>query len=135
MKNMKWIPITLLIACILVACTAKRTDITREEIVAAYEAAGYSVSSRVYEEPLDYGQIAYVQASHPNGDYIYFSIFETPEQAQAYKDAYYHPAMMGLFSFIFGEPSWMRWEVCGCIVAEYDEPKYFGVFQELLNGK
>ena len=127
--------ILLSLLLLLGGCSAKRTDITREEIVAAYEAAGYSVSSRDYDEPLDYGQVAYVQADHPDGDYIYFSIFETPEQAKAYKEEFYHPAMMGLFSAIFGDPSWQRWQVHGCVVAEYDEPEFYEIFLNLLKEK
>ena len=117
-------------------CSSRHpTDISREEIIATYEAAGYSVSSRVYEEKLDRGEIAYVQADHPNGDYIYFVIFETEADAKAYKAELYHPGMMGLFSVIFGDPSWPRWEVYGCIVVQYDDPNHFYPFEGLLAAK
>ena len=123
-------------ALIFTGCASHyRTDITREEIVAAYEEAGYTVWSRVYDEKLDYGEVAYVQANHPDGDYIFFSIFETEEDAENYKKQFHHPIMMGLFSVIFGDPSWQRWEVYGCIVVQYDEPEFFKPFQELLTGK
>ena len=134
MKPLSIILIALVL--LLAGCAPQyRTDITREEIVAAYEAAGYSVTSRVYDEKLDHGEIAYIQADHPNGDYIYFSIFETEKEAQAYKAEYYHPVVMSLFSVIYGQPSWPRWEVYGCIVVEYDQPEFFGVFEELVNTK
>ena len=134
MKRLSIILIALML--LLAGCAPQyRTDITREEIVAAYEAAGYSVTSRVYDEKLDYGEIAYVQANHPNGDYIYFSIFETEKEAQAYNAEYYHPVVMSLFSVIYGQPSWLRWGVYGCIVVEYDQPEYFGVFEDLLKTK
>lgn len=123
----------LLIVLLLTGCTPRhRTDITREEIIAAYEAAGYEVWSRVYDEKLDYGQVAYVQANHPDGNYIYFSIFESEAEAKAYKNEYYHPVMMGLFSVIFGQPSWQRWKVYGCIVVQYDDENHFYPFQGLL---
>ena len=125
----------LLILLLLSGCSATRTDITREEVVAAYEAAGYSVWSDTYDEKLDHGEIAYVQANHPDGDYIYFCFFETEADAKAYKQEYYHPVMMGLFSVIFGDPSWQRWEVHGCIVAEYDEPEFYEIFDKLLKSK
>ena len=134
MKRLSIILIALVL--LLAGCAPQyRTDITREEIVAAYEDAGYSVSSRVYDEKLDHGEIAYIQADHPNGDYIYFSIFETEKEAQAYKAEYYHPVMTSLFSVIYGQPSWPRWGVYGCIVVEYDQPEYFGVFEDLLKAK
>ena len=132
MKIYKFPIFILILALLLVGCASQRTDITREEIVEAYEAAGYSVWSREYDEKLDYGEIAYVQANHPDGDYIYFSIFETEEAAKAYKEEFYHPMAMGLFSVIFGQPSWQRWEVHGCVVAQYDEPEFFEPFEELL---
>ena len=125
----------LLIVLLLHGCSSYRTDITREEIVAAYEAAGYSVWTDTYDEKLDHGEIAYVQANHPDGDYIYFSIFETNEEAEAYKSEFYHPVMMGLFAVIFGDPSWPHWEVYGCIVAQYDDPAFFEVFEELTKAK
>ncbi len=135
MKRFRIIMISLLVVILLGGCSGKGNDISREEIVAAYKDAGYSVWTDVYDEPLDYGEIAYVQANHPDGDYIYFSIFETPEQAKAYKKEYYHPGMMGLFSVIFGDPSWQRWEVYGCIVVQYDEPEFTEPFDRLLKSK
>ena len=128
--------LALLLAGILLlsGCSPQhRTDVTREEIVAAYEVAGYSVWTDTYEEKQEHGEIAYVQANHPDGDYIYFTVFETEEAAEAYKEEFYHPGMMGLFSVIFGDPSWPRWEVYGCVVAEYDHPDLFEPFEELLN--
>ena len=125
--------ILVLAALLLTGCSSNyRTDITREEIIAAYESAGYEVSSQIYNEKLDHGEIAYVQANHPDGDYIYFSIFETEEEATAYKKEFYHPVMMGLFSVIYGQPSWPRWKVYGCIVVQYDDESYFDPFEGLL---
>ncbi len=122
----------LSVIVLLSGCAQTRTDVTREEIVAAYEDAGYFVTSKIYDEKLDYGQIGYIQAEHPDGDYIYFSIFESEADAKAYKKEFYHPAVMGLFSAIFGDPSWQRWEVHGCFVAEYDEPDFIEPFEKLL---
>ena len=135
MKNLKLFILVFLVIYLLAGCAGKRTDISREEIVAAYEDAGYNVWTDVYDEPLDFGEIAYVQANHSDGDYIYFSIFETPEQAKAFKKEYYHPGMMGLFSVIFGDPSWQRWEVYGCIVVQYDETEFAAPFERLLKSK
>ena len=110
----------------------KRTDVTPEEIVAAYENTGYNVSIIYYDEKIEHGQIGYIQANHPDGDYIYFSIFETEEEAKAYKKEFYHPGILGLFSVIFGDPSFPRWEVYRNIVIQYDDPAFFEPFEELL---
>ena len=124
----------LALSLLLVGCTRRNCDVGREQIVEAYEAAGYNVSTGGYEQPLEYGQTAYIQANHPDGEYIYFTFFETEADAKAYKREYYHPVMMGLFSVIFGEPSWQRWEVYGCIVVEYDNSDYMQPFEKLLKG-
>ena len=128
------IALLLLISLLMFGCTAPdyRDDITLEEIVAAYEAAGYSVWWEVYEEKLDIGEIGSIQANHPNGEYIYFSFFKSEEEAKAYKEEYYHPSAMWLFSVIYGQPSWLCWEVYGCFVVQYDDPELFKPFQELL---
>jgi hypothetical protein len=124
----------LALSLLLVGCTRRNCDVGREQIVEAYEAAGYNVSTGVYEQPLEYGQTAYIQANHPDGEYIYFTFFETEADAKAYKREFYHPVMMVLFSVIFGEPSWQRWEVYGCIVVEYDNSDYMQPFEKLLKG-
>ena len=131
MKRFSALLFTLLL--LLSGCSSKvRTDVTPDEIVAVYEAAGYTVWSEMYDEKLDYGEIGYIQANHPDGDYIYFSIFESEEDAESYKKEFYHPGMLGLFSVIFGDPSWMRSEVYGCIVVEYDNPVLYEPLEELL---
>lgn len=65
----------LALSLLLVGCTRRNCDVGREQIVEAYEAAGYNVSTGVYEQPLEYGQTAYIQANHPDGEYIYFTFF------------------------------------------------------------
>lgn len=132
MRRIFLIALTFLL--LLTGCS-RRKDITCQEIVAAYEAAGYSVSTERYDERLEYGRVGYIQANHPDGGYIYFSIFGTEEEAQAYIKQFYHPVMMGLFSVIYGDPSWPRWEAHGCIVVEYDRPVFYHVFENLMNSK
>ena len=132
----KWIAVFLLIILLFNGCAATGKDVTREEIIAAYEKAGYEVWSRVYDEPMEYGLMGYIKAQHPDGDYIYFSIFETEEQAKAYKQEYYHPAMIGLFHSIFaGEIYVPRWEVYGCFVVQFENPAFYEVFQNLRKGQ
>ena len=115
-------------------CSTYRTDITMDEIIAVYEDAGYSVWSEVYDEKLDFGSIASIQANHPNGDYIYFDIFESQADAQACKEACYHPVAVGLFSILYGDPSWLRWDVYGCVLVQFDDPALFEPFKTLLKG-
>ena len=132
MKRLLAVLLTFTLLLSLAACESQyRTDVSREEIIAAYEADGYCVSSHIYDEKLEHGIIGYIRADHPDGEYIYFSLFENEADAQAYKDEFYHPVAMGLFSTIFGNPSWHRLEVYGCIIAEYDDPEFINPFKEL----
>ena len=129
----KWIAVFLLIILLFNGCAATGKDVTREEIIAAYEKAGYEVWSRVYDEPMEYGLMGYIKAQHPDGDYIYFSIFETEEQAKAYKQEFYHPMAQDLFLSIFaGEVYVPKCETYGCFVVQYENPVFFAVFQNLL---
>ena len=134
---MKRLCALLLAAMLLLSgCSSNyHTDVTPEEIVTAYRDVGYSVSMRYYEDKPEHGQIGYIQADHPEGGYIYFSIFETEEDAKAYKKEVYHPGMIGLFSMIFGDPSWQRWEVYGTVVVQYDNPDFYEPFEDLLKEK
>lgn len=127
--------VSLLMFSLCCCSAAYRTDITLEEIVDAYKSAGYGVYSGVYDEKLEHGAIAYIQANHPNGDYIYFEFFETEDEAKACEKAYDHPIVKGLFSIIYGEPMWSRMETYGCIVIEYWNEDLFTPFEKLLKGK
>ena len=132
--------LTLALAILCSGCTTKRTDVTPEEVIDAYEAAGYAVWFEMYDEPLADGQIGAIRANHPDAenefsDYVYFYIFDDEEAAEAYKETDYHPVAMGLFSVIFGYPSWVRWEVCGNILAEYSDPDFYDIFEGLLKSK
>ena len=132
----KWIAVFLLIILLFNGCAATGPDISREEIIAAYEQAGYSVVSRDYEQPGEYGEIGFVKADHPSGDYIYFSVFETEEQAKAYKQEFYHPVAQGLFLSIFaGEVYVPKCETYGCFVVQYENPAFYEVFQNLRKGQ
>lgn len=120
------------LAMTLCSCKEYRSDVTREEVISAYEAAGYQVSSGVYETPLESGAVAYVQADHEDGDYIYFTFFANEEDAKACEEEQDHPGVIFLFSVIFGDPSWIRMETYGCIVVSYRDPEFFEPFEQLL---
>ena len=132
---MKRLIVMILSFLLLSGCSARRNDATLEEIIAAYKDAGFAVSSGMYDEPLEQGQIGYIQADHPKGDYIYFAIYESEAAAKEAREELYHPGVMGFFSILYGDPSWQRWEVYNNIVIEYDEPEFYDIFEELLKSK
>ena len=117
---------------LLSACASYRSDVTSDEIVAAYEESGYTVSTHTYDEKLEYGVVGYIKAENSSGDYIYFSIFETEDEARAYHEEFNHPGAMSIMSVIFGEPGLHRWQHHGCFVVEYDDAEFYDVFLDLL---
>ena len=125
----------LVISLLLSACAASNAVVTAEEIVQSYEQAGYEVSTGMYDFTLEYGITGYIKAEHPDGDYIYFTIFESESAAEVYKDAFYHPGMLGLFSVIFGDPSWVRFQVHGNMVIQYENAEFYDIFENLLKSK
>lgn len=130
------VPLILIFALLCCGCAADyRTDVTLEEIATAYELAGYKISTGTYDERLDLSQVAYLRADHPDGDYIYFTFFDTAEAAREYEKEQDKPIIIGLFSVIFGEPKWVRMEAYGTIVVQYSNSKYFSPFENLLKGK
>lgn len=126
---------SFLILSMFAGCFSGGSDITQEEIVAAYEKAGYTVSFGSYEEKSPNGEIAYIQAMHSGGDYIYFAFFETEKEAQAYIKEADHPLTLWFFSTIYGDPAWIRMERCGNIVAQYEFPEFLEPFNALRKGK
>ena len=135
MRALKIICLVMTLIVILSGCSVSTPMVTKDEIIQAYEQAGYKVSAGMYDSTLEHGITGYIKAEQPNGDYIYFSIFESAEEAQAYKDASYHPGILGLFSAIYGDPSWVRWQVYGDMVIEYDQPEFYDIFENLLKTK
>ena len=135
MKRMLSIVLCGLLLFGISGCGAVEADISREEIILVYETAGYQVSSKMYEEKLENGSIAYVQADHPNGDYIYFTFFENNADAKAYEKNMDHPLMKFFFSAISGDACWERLKTYGCVVVTYSDPALFQPFEDLMKEK
>ena len=130
----RWMVVLLAVLCLLSGCSLQRTsDVTREDIVAAYRAQGYSVFTDVYDEPYEFGEVAYIQANHPDGDYIYIEFFETPEEAQSYMRQLYHPITMTLFLSIYAGRLYIpKWKVYGNMVVQYENPDFYEPLRELI---
>lgn len=132
MKNYRIFPFLLALCLLLTGCRGANNDISRQQIIDAYEAAGYRVSSRVYASPVEFGQVAYVRADQPDGDqYVYFTFFDTEENARAYAKTKDHPVMLSMFSLIYGQPQWLRVQCYGSIVVEYWDSQLMRPFRQL----
>ena len=131
MKRMISVALVLLLLC-LCGCSDYRTDITREEIISAYEDAGYTVYSGEYDEVTENGVTGYVRADHPNGEYIYFSFFRSEAEAREYNNQIDRPFANLLISSVFGEPTLIYAKYYGCVVVTYDNANHFDPFKGLL---
>ena len=128
--------IVILSLPVLASCSDKEIkkirEITPEDVITAYEAAGYEVwHGEAVNDPIK-GKHYYVQANHENGDYIYFSFFDSSENAEAYADEREWNILLWLFSAIYGDPSWLTTEAYGNIEIEYDNKKLYEPFKDLV---
>ena len=104
-------------------------DVSCEEIIAAYEAAGYTLGYHLHEDPV------YLQEgiccclmfqdpkTHSNQNDIYINRYNTVEDAAAAADKQRYNIVLWLFCLIYGEPRWLQSEQFGklhCTTYEKD---------------
>ena len=129
--------IVLLCTCLLFSgCnTVKKTDkaITCDDVVLAYQEAGYSVFHKEYEEPDEFGAACYLRIDDKDSDdYIYFEFFQTHEEAVEYSEKRQYNVAIWLFSVIYGEPTWVTTKVYNQIEYEYWNAELEKPFLELI---
>ena len=134
----KIISIILLISFALSLAACKKSEpkeISCEEIIAAYEEAGYYVAHGTHNNETDSSQICYIKASisnDPNSDYIYFITCFTKEQAEeAAKTDKYNLAVW-LYAAVSGESRWLKTGTYGKIEYSYYNPKLIKPFNDLI---
>ncbi len=125
--------LTCLVLSALASCkNGEIKEITPEQVVMAYEEAGYDVwYSEEDDDPIE-GERHTVRATHENGDYIFFHFFDSVENAEAYADTRQYNVVIWLFSVIYGDPSWLTTETYGNIEIEYDNKDLYEPFEELI---
>ncbi len=122
----------LLVCMVLSGCQSKPERVpTCEELIAAYEAAGYH-TFHVEETETDWN--CYVKVwDEDEYDYAYFHFFDSPETAQACDAEAEWNAVLYLFSVIYGDPSWLYTETCGNIEYEYCNKALIEPFKDLIS--
>ena len=135
----KFIALLLLLSLVfgITACAnEKPREISCEEIIAAYEEAGYSVLYHGHEGDTAYNDLGIycsfeVREKGGNADnYVYIDRYFTAEQAEAaYKEQMYHPLLWVLFA-AFGETRWLHTGCYGDIVYSSFE---YGMLKPLLD--
>ena len=131
----KLVAMILLAAMVLSLFAGCRNEEPRpvscDEVVAAYEAAGYEVWHRDYPEK-EYGYVCTVRIEEEDGDSIRFHFYETNEEAQAEAEERRWNGLLWMFSVIYGDPTWLKTECYRNIEIEYDDDDLYEPFKELM---
>ncbi len=129
MKKLASIILTILLLSSLASCSAESKSITCDEIIAAYEKAGYEV---FHNEDGDFDYDCYIKVESADGeDDIFFHHFATAEEAEKRGDEREYNILIWLFSVIYGDPMWVHTEVYGNYEIEYTDKTLYQPFKEL----
>ena len=110
-------------------------EISCEEIIAAYESAGYYVVHGEHRNEEDSSQLCYIKASiseDSNSDYIYFVICFTEEQAKAAAETDKYNLLIWLYGTANGEGRWLKTGTYGNIEYSYYNARLIKPFKELI---
>ena len=117
----------------LTGCQANEvTQLTCDQIIAAYEKAGYEIFHKDTAAE-EYAWACYVKAEDKeSGEYIFFHFFDSEDAAKAYADTQQWNVVLWLYSLISSQPTWITVKTYGNIEYEYSNSALIGPFQELL---
>ena len=137
MKKIIAILLLLFLALSLTACgNSEPKEITCEEIIAAYDDAGYNVFHN-HDDPVyyDLNQYCYIKISDPDdpeNNYLYVTRYFTEEDAKAAaEDLEFNPVLWGFFC-IFGEWRWLHTGYYGDLTYETFDKKMIKPLKELM---
>lgn len=120
-----------LLLSVFSGCSGKSRPVTCDEVIAAYEEAGYEVSHRDYPER-EYGYLCEVTIEEEDGDSIRFHFYETDEEAEAYAEERQWNWALWMFSVIYSDPTWLETETHYNIEIEYDDDDLIKPFRKLV---
>lgn len=121
---------TVLLA-LLVGCDTSASDqtITCEDVIVAYEDAGYEVWHREYlEQERDY--VCEITAENSD-DAIRFYFFDTTEKAEKHTQEHQWNVVLWAYSVVSGDPTWVHTETYHTIAVEYENKELYTPFKEL----
>ena len=137
MKKMLSIILLLSFALSLTACgnSAEPKEISCEDIIKAYEDAGYFVTHGEHKAEAESSQLCYIKASlteDSDSDYIYFITCFTEEQAEEAVETDKYNLAVWLYATVSGESRWLKTGTHGKIEYSYYNPKLIKPFDELI---
>ena len=129
--------ILLLSFCFSFAACGKSEpkEISCEEIIAAYEDAGYYVAHGEHRDESDSSQLCYVKASlteEDDSDYVYFITCFTEEQAEEARETDKYNLLIWFYATVSGESRWLKTGTYGKIEYSYYNSELIKPFNELI---
>lgn len=137
MKKIISIILLLSFALSFTACgnSTEQKEISCEEIIAAYEDAGYCVTHGEHKAEAESSQLCYIKASlteDSDSDYIYFITCFTEEQAEGTAETDKYNLAVWLYATVSGESRWLKTGTYGKIEYSYYNSKLIKPFNELI---
>ena len=124
--------LTALVLSLCAGCNANPgRRVSCDEVIRAYEEAGYEVSHRDYPER-EYGYLCEVTIEEEDGDSIRFHFYETDEEAEAEAEERQWNWALWMFSVIYSDPTWLETETHYNIEIEYDDDALIEPFRKLV---
>lgn len=133
--------ILLILSCALVvlsftACSkSEPKEISCEDIIKAYEDAGYYVTHGEHRNASDSSNLCYIKANiseDEDSDYIYFTTFFSDEDAEQFAKQEKYNLVIWCYSAIMGESRWLKTDTYGKIEYSYFNSELIKPFNELI---
>lgn len=110
-------------------------EISCEDIIGAYEDAGYYVIHGEHKTQAESSQLCYIKASlteDPDSDYIYFITCFTEEQAEEARETDEYNLAIWLYATVSGESRWLKTGTYGKIEYSYYNSELIKPFNKLI---
>ena len=137
MKRIISIIFLLSFALSLTACgnSTEQKEISCEDIIKAYEDAGFYVTHGEHKSESEGSQLCYIKANlteDSNSDYIYFITCFTEEQAKEAAETDKYNWAVWMYATVSGESRWLKTGTYGKIEYSYYNPKLIKPFEDLI---
>lgn len=122
--------VILLILTLVAGCSSNDSHnvISCADVISAYEEAGYEVWHNEYT---DEDFLCTVNAENADGDSIYFTFFDSADEAEQYVAETQWNVILWIYSMVNGDPIWVYTEAYDTIAIQYENADLYAPFQEL----
>ena len=138
MKRVISVLLLLALAVSFFACTPHRSEeFSCEDIIAAYEAAGYTLGHHLHEDPvyLEEGiccSLLFEDPDDPEKNYIYIERHTTTNGAYLATEESEYNLVLWFISLVHGEGRWLRSEQFGTLHCTTFEKKMLKPLQSIV---